>query len=732
MTPAEFTATKLWLSNCHNMATYTPLSLRPDELPTVSDSVARWNPTNLNYEEWFDWAVRIGAQGVMPITTHWDGFCIWPSNVSPRNITASPWWNLSGQRNPLAEFVRHARMRSLKVGLYFCVRDGYYEASGTGTYTAWTIAKLTELLDGTYGEIDYLFLDGWGDTWVAGPGFDDVDYDAVVAAVADLSNCVFCVNDHEHTGPTVHGNISLWERQVDGVPAADFDVFPAVCLHDTIHTNSTWFRHSDSAADTKAGASVPLGRKYLMRKRGYVDMINVSTDLDGTMGADTRLLLAGMTTKELPVTLSETFSLLSTETAPVTLQTRTTWTKYFGGGVSISINPSGEAWATSTGAGYYRNDLSFADGRTRLKFKFNSVPTNFSMGVQLRSDGTTAHDDRWVLEKTGSTITLTLYANNSGLSVLDSALFDETLVVGQEYWLDIEKVGSEVIGTLWVEVDGEMEIWARRIATSSTNSVAGYPAFYIVDSTGSASAGIHVTGFIACEDYNTAPLSPTLSVVSDETNGNHLAIRTFSPTAYTKIYRSDDNGLTYSIAGFTSGNVFVDSELGTGTALYKSKAVDSSWNQSDYGNTVLMTGTAPVSDAGGGGTSTADTRDLEPVQFTWKMSRRSDGTIVSTNTLRIAPGESIRAGFDCDLQLVLPTGTVLRSMTVPTPASGDVTATKLGVDPKVAKVEVAADSEAEVTEGTTYYVRTTVINSNNAGPVTLLGKVILVAEPTSP
>jgi hypothetical protein len=72
MTPAEFTATKLWLSNCHNMATYTPLSLRPDELPTVSDSVARWNPTNLNYEEWFDWAVRIGAQGVMPITTHWD------------------------------------------------------------------------------------------------------------------------------------------------------------------------------------------------------------------------------------------------------------------------------------------------------------------------------------------------------------------------------------------------------------------------------------------------------------------------------------------------------------------------------------------------------------------------------------------------------------------------------------------------------------------------------------
>lgn len=124
---------------------------------------------------------------------------------------------------------------------------------------------------------------------------------------------------------------------------------------------------------------------------------------------------------------------------------------------------------------------------------------------------------------------------------------------------------------------------------------------------------------------------------------------------------------------------------------------------------------------------TADTRDLQPTQFTWEISRRSDGTLVSTNTLRIAPGETIRAGFNCNRQLVLPTGIVLASMTDPTSTATNVTATKLGVDPTNAKASVAAASNA--VGGTTGYVRTSVTNSNGAGPITLLGKVEVVAEP---
>jgi hypothetical protein len=122
-----------------------------------------------------------------------------------------------------------------------------------------------------------------------------------------------------------------------------------------------------------------------------------------------------------------------------------------------------------------------------------------------------------------------------------------------------------------------------------------------------------------------------------------------------------------------------------------------------------------------------DTRDLEPPQFVWKLSRRSDGTIISTNTLRIAPGESIRAGFDCNLQLILPGGAVLGSMTTPTTESTTISAVKLGIDPSVAKVEVTAASNAADKDEA--YVRCTVTNSNDAGPITLLGHVIVKAEP---
>lgn len=137
-------------------------------------------------------------------------------------------------------------------------------------------------------------------------------------------------------------------------------------------------------------------------------------------------------------------------------------------------------------------------------------------------------------------------------------------------------------------------------------------------------------------------------------------------------------------------------------------------------------GTAEVAASTGSGT--ADTRDLEPVQFTWTLSSRSDGTMESTNKLVIGPGETLRCGFKCDGTKALPTaGTVLRTMATPTVTNAACTATKLGIDPSVAKIEVAADPGA--TAGTSGYVRTTITNNHGAGPVTLLGKFVIAKEP---
>ena len=139
--------------------------------------------------------------------------------------------------------------------------------------------------------------------------------------------------------------------------------------------------------------------------------------------------------------------------------------------------------------------------------------------------------------------------------------------------------------------------------------------------------------------------------------------------------------------------------------------------------------TAAVAEIGSGVGASPDTRDLQPVQFTWKLSRRLESTLVSTNTLHIAAGESIRCGFDCDNTIVLPGAAVLGSMTDPTDTGDDITVRKLGIDPKVAKVEVSADENAAA-GATEYYVRTTVLNDDGAGPITLIGKIKIVADPT--
>ena len=185
-----------------------------------------------------------------------------------------------------------------------------------------------------------------------------------------------------------------------------------------------------------------------------------------------------------------------------------------------------------------------------------------------------------------------------------------------------------------------------------------------------------------------------------------------------------------NLLGRTNGSATVGTQLArldTGVSVASGGITSGSFAANSITASALASDA--VAEIGSGAGAAPDTRDLQPVQFMWKLSRRSESTLVSTNTLHIAAGESIRCGFDCDNTIVLPGSAVLGSMTDPTDTGDDLTAVKLGIDPKVAKVEVSADANAAA--GTTeYYVRTTVLNDNGAGPITLIGKVKIVADPT--
>lgn len=119
----------------------------------------------------------------------------------------------------------------------------------------------------------------------------------------------------------------------------------------------------------------------------------------------------------------------------------------------------------------------------------------------------------------------------------------------------------------------------------------------------------------------------------------------------------------------------------------------------------------------------AETRDLEPPQWVWRLSRRSDGDIESPLTLRMAPGESITAGFDCKTAFVLPSGAVVASFTDPTGLTTPFSVTKRGTNGQYCTMTI--DCAAGATVGTEQTVSIQMTNSLGDGPVILTARVLV-------
>lgn len=148
--------------------------------------------------------------------------------------------------------------------------------------------------------------------------------------------------------------------------------------------------------------------------------------------------------------------------------------------------------------------------------------------------------------------------------------------------------------------------------------------------------------------------------------------------------------------------------------------------ESDGGVSQFTANALEEAPAGGGGGGTAATRDLEPPQFVWTLNRRADGTVRATNPLRIQPGETIVAGFDCKTGFVLPQGAVIAEMEDPTGLSGELSATTKGTNGQYVNVSITASGAA--TDGTTQTVAVEVTNSFGDGPMILRAQVIVVED----
>ena len=129
-----------------------------DEWGKGNESPSKFNPKNLNTDQWCEILKASGSKGVIITAKHHDGFCLWQTETTEHSIKNSPYKN--GKGDIVAELAESCKKYGLKMGIYLSPWDMNAECYGTDEYNDFYKRQLTELLDGRYGEIFCVWMDG--------------------------------------------------------------------------------------------------------------------------------------------------------------------------------------------------------------------------------------------------------------------------------------------------------------------------------------------------------------------------------------------------------------------------------------------------------------------------------------------------------------------------------------------------------------------------------------------
>ena len=160
---------------------------------TPSEDPSKFNPKNLDCNQWAEAAAAAKMKFAILTTKHHDGFCLWNSKYTKNSVAGCPW--KKGNSDVVREFVDAFRAHGLYPCLYYSIWDN---TAGIGNVPINAKdmkvieGQLTELLT-NYGKIKLLFIDGW--SWKM--GHVAVPYEKIRALIKNLQpGCLLVDNTH--------------------------------------------------------------------------------------------------------------------------------------------------------------------------------------------------------------------------------------------------------------------------------------------------------------------------------------------------------------------------------------------------------------------------------------------------------------------------------------------------------------------------------------------------------
>lgn len=122
--------------------------------------VEKYNPTQLDCDQWVRVAKEAGFRYVLLITKHHDGFCLWDSKYTDYDVASSP-----VKTDVVAEVSKACKKYGLDFAIYYSLWDRHeplYKSKNFGDYIDYMEKQLTELLT-QYGPVHEVWFDGGWD-----------------------------------------------------------------------------------------------------------------------------------------------------------------------------------------------------------------------------------------------------------------------------------------------------------------------------------------------------------------------------------------------------------------------------------------------------------------------------------------------------------------------------------------------------------------------------------------